>query len=53
MKLPPTLQFLTEVFGAGPLIVVLSLAAGVGFAAHSLQMAPPAEQRLPIETRFR
>ena len=47
------MKLLNEIFGTGPLIVTLSVLACIGFAAYSLQLAPVANQRLEIETRFR
>mgnify|MGYP003342436010 CR=1 FL=1 len=47
------MKLLIEIFGAGPLVVTLSLLACIGVAAYSLQMAPACDQRLEIEHRFR
>ena len=47
------MKLLRAIFGTGPLVISLSLLACVGVAAYSLQIAPTANQRLPIETRFR
>ena len=47
------MKLLIEIFGAGPLVVTLSLLACIGVAAYSLQLAPSADQRLEIEHRFR
>ena len=47
------MKFLREIFCTGPLVIALSLLACVGVAGYSLQLAPTAHQRLPIETRFR
>ena len=47
------MKLLREIFGTGPLVITLSLLACVGVAGYSLQLAPTAHQRLPIENRFR
>ena len=47
------MKFLREIFGTGPLVITLLLLACVGVAGYSLQLAPTAHQRLPIENRFR
>ena len=47
------MKLLHEIFGTGPLVVTLSVLACIGVAAYSLQLAPVANQRLEIETRFR
>ena len=47
------MQLIREIFGTGPLVITLSLLACLGVAAYSLQLAPTANQRLEIETRFR
>ena len=47
------MKLFTKLFGADPLVATLSVLACVGVAGYSLQLAPIAHQRLPIETRFR
>ena len=47
------MKLLREIFGTGPLVITLAVIASAGIAAYSLQLAPTANQRLPIETRFR
>ncbi len=47
------MKLLTEIFGTWPLVIALSLLACAGFAVYSLQLAPPANQSLEIEHRFR
>tara|TARA_B100001939_G_C16826100_1_gene566536 strand:+ start:573 stop:716 length:144 start_codon:yes stop_codon:yes gene_type:complete len=47
------MKLLRDIFGTWPLVITLSVIAGAGFAAYSLQLTPPANQRLEIETRFR
>ena len=47
------MKLLREIFGTGPLVITLSLLACAGVAAYSLQLAPPANQRLELDHRFR
>jgi len=47
------MKLLIEIFGTGPLVIILCLLGCVGVAAYSLQLAPAADQRLQIEHRFR
>ena len=47
------MKVLQEIFGTWSLVIAVSVLACVGFTAYSLELAPPANQPLEIETRFR